>query len=97
MLTVGIPVLHISSSERAEDFYCGRLGFRRSLTYRIDDLKTATTGLRVRGRRILTLRDIGTHRNGGVIGDELHRDRIGERRAAPAEIGILGAAGAFNV
>ena len=57
MLTVAIQVLHISSSERAEDFYCGRLGFRRSFNYRMDDQKTATTGLRVRGPRILTLSD----------------------------------------
>jgi uncharacterized glyoxalase superfamily protein PhnB len=39
MLKVAIPVLHISSAQRAEEFYCKRLGFRRTFAYRIDDAK----------------------------------------------------------
>jgi uncharacterized glyoxalase superfamily protein PhnB len=39
MLKVAIPVLHISSAERAEEFYCKRLGFRRTFAYRTDDAK----------------------------------------------------------
>ena len=39
MLKVAIPVLHISSAARAEEFYCKRLGFRRTFAYRIDDAK----------------------------------------------------------
>ena len=39
MLKSAIPLLHVSDSERAEDFYCRRLGFRRTFTYRIDHKK----------------------------------------------------------
>lgn len=39
MLKVAVPVLHVSSSITAEEFYCKRLGFRRSFAYRIDDRK----------------------------------------------------------
>jgi uncharacterized glyoxalase superfamily protein PhnB len=35
-----IPVLHVSSSAAAENFYCGGLGFRRTFAYRIDDAQT---------------------------------------------------------
>jgi catechol 2,3-dioxygenase-like lactoylglutathione lyase family enzyme len=34
-----IPVLHVSSSGAAEDFYCNGLGFRRDFAYRIDGAK----------------------------------------------------------
>jgi len=34
-----IPVLHVSSSAVAEDFYCNRLGFRRQFSYRFDEAK----------------------------------------------------------
>jgi uncharacterized glyoxalase superfamily protein PhnB len=34
-----IPVLHVSSSAAAEEFYCSGLGFRRDFAYRIDDAK----------------------------------------------------------
>lgn len=36
MLKLAIPVLHVSSSAAAEDFYSKRLGFRRTFVYRID-------------------------------------------------------------
>jgi catechol 2,3-dioxygenase-like lactoylglutathione lyase family enzyme len=39
MLKIAIPVLHVSSSEQAEEFYCNRLGFRRTFAYRLDDRK----------------------------------------------------------
>jgi catechol 2,3-dioxygenase-like lactoylglutathione lyase family enzyme len=39
LLKQAIPVLHVSSSADAEDFYCNRLGFHRSFAYRIDDAK----------------------------------------------------------
>jgi ribosomal protein S18 acetylase RimI-like enzyme/catechol 2,3-dioxygenase-like lactoylglutathione lyase family enzyme len=32
-----IPVLHVRSAVAAEEFYCGRLGFRRSFAYRPND------------------------------------------------------------
>jgi catechol 2,3-dioxygenase-like lactoylglutathione lyase family enzyme len=34
---LAIPVLHVGSSASAEEFYCGRLGFRRDFAYRLDD------------------------------------------------------------
>lgn len=39
MLKLAIPLLHVSSSERAEAFYCQRLGFQRTFVYRVDDRK----------------------------------------------------------
>jgi uncharacterized glyoxalase superfamily protein PhnB len=39
LLKQAIPVLHVTSSADAEDFYCNRLGFRRSFAYRVDDAK----------------------------------------------------------
>jgi hypothetical protein len=35
-LKQAIPVLHVSSSAEAEDFYCNRLGFQRGFAYRPD-------------------------------------------------------------
>jgi catechol 2,3-dioxygenase-like lactoylglutathione lyase family enzyme len=40
VLKLAIPVLHVSSAAAAEEFYCGRLGFRRDFAYRIDDART---------------------------------------------------------
>ena len=37
MFKLAIPVLHVSSSAAAEDFYCTRLGFRRQFAYRVDE------------------------------------------------------------
>jgi len=34
-----IPVLHVTSSAVAEEFYCRRLGFSRRFAYRIDETK----------------------------------------------------------
>jgi len=34
MFKVAIPVLHISGSGTAEEFYCGKLGFEREFAYR---------------------------------------------------------------
>jgi catechol 2,3-dioxygenase-like lactoylglutathione lyase family enzyme len=37
MFKSAIPVLHINSAAAAEEFYCGRLGFRQEFAYRIDE------------------------------------------------------------
>jgi len=37
---LAIPVLHVSSAAAAEEFYCGRLGFRRDFAYTVDDTQT---------------------------------------------------------
>ncbi len=39
LLKLAIPVLHVSSSAAAEDFYCKRLGFRREFAHRADESK----------------------------------------------------------
>jgi catechol 2,3-dioxygenase-like lactoylglutathione lyase family enzyme len=39
MFKSAIPVLHVASSAVAEEFYCGRLGFRRGFAYRPDPAK----------------------------------------------------------
>jgi catechol 2,3-dioxygenase-like lactoylglutathione lyase family enzyme len=39
MFRLAIRVLHVSSSAAAEEFYCGRLGFRRQFAYRVDEAK----------------------------------------------------------
>ena len=39
MIKLAIPVLHVSSSVAAEDFYCNRLGFRLEFANRLDAAK----------------------------------------------------------
>jgi uncharacterized glyoxalase superfamily protein PhnB len=39
LFRLAIPVLHVSSSAAAEEFYCHRLGFRRHFAYRVDEIK----------------------------------------------------------
>src|SRR5262245_53042889 len=34
MFKQAIPVLHVSSSKQAEEFYCGKLSFRQQFAYR---------------------------------------------------------------
>ena len=40
MLKLAIPLLHVSSSAQAEEFYCSRHGFRRHFAYRVDDTRS---------------------------------------------------------
>jgi uncharacterized glyoxalase superfamily protein PhnB len=37
LFKLAIPVLRVSSARQAEEFYCQRLGFRRTFAYRLDD------------------------------------------------------------
>lgn len=39
MFKLAIPVLHVSNSAAAEDFYCKQLAFRREFAYRVDAAK----------------------------------------------------------
>jgi uncharacterized glyoxalase superfamily protein PhnB len=39
LFKLAVPVLHVSSSVAAEEFYCKRLGFRREFAYRVDESK----------------------------------------------------------
>jgi catechol 2,3-dioxygenase-like lactoylglutathione lyase family enzyme len=36
---LAVPVLHVGSSAAAEEFYCGKLGFRVESAYRFDDAR----------------------------------------------------------
>lgn len=38
-MKLAIPLLRVSDSAAAEDFYCNRLGFRREFAHRRDDAK----------------------------------------------------------
>ena len=40
MLKLAIPLLHVSNSASAEEFYCSRLGFRREFAHRPDGVTT---------------------------------------------------------
>lgn len=40
MLKFAIPVLHISNSIKAEEFYCARLGFKKEFANRPDEKRT---------------------------------------------------------
>jgi uncharacterized glyoxalase superfamily protein PhnB len=39
LLKLAIPLLHVSSSAAAEDFYCHKLSFTREFAHRVDDAK----------------------------------------------------------
>ena len=39
MLKLAIPLLHVTSSTEAEEFYCNRLGFKREFAHRVNDAK----------------------------------------------------------
>ncbi len=39
MFKLAIPVLHVRSSAAAEEFYCGKLGFRIESAYRVDEAR----------------------------------------------------------
>jgi uncharacterized glyoxalase superfamily protein PhnB len=39
LFKIAVPVMHVSSSAAAEEFYCKRLGFRREFAYRVDESK----------------------------------------------------------
>jgi uncharacterized glyoxalase superfamily protein PhnB len=39
LIKLAIPLLHVSSSTEAENFYCNRLGFKREFAHRVDNAK----------------------------------------------------------
>ena len=39
MIKLAVPLLHVSSSAAAENFYCSQLGFRREFAHRADNSK----------------------------------------------------------
>jgi uncharacterized glyoxalase superfamily protein PhnB len=40
MFKLAIPLVHVSNSTAAADFYCNRLGFRREFAHPVDDTKS---------------------------------------------------------
>ena len=86
MFKDAIPVLHVGSSEVAEEFYCKRLGFRRQFAYRVDENKPdpCYTGL-VRDEACLHVSSFsGDGASGGVVRfevedvDALHAELAGK-------------------
>jgi hypothetical protein len=39
LLKLAVPLLHVSSSSVAEEFYCKQLGFQQEFAQRVDDAK----------------------------------------------------------
>ncbi len=40
MLKLAVPLLHVSNSAAAEDFYCGQLGFHRKFAHRPEGVES---------------------------------------------------------
>ena len=69
MFKLAVPVLHVSSSVAAEEFYCKRLGFRREFAYRVDESKAdpCYMGLVRDGARLHVSSFSGDGLSGGVV------------------------------
>ncbi len=84
MLKLAIPVLHVSSSAAAEDFYSNRLGFQREFAYRPDATRTdpCYMGFKRDGIQIHVSSFSGDGVSGGVVNlivddvDGLHREFV---------------------
>ncbi len=84
MFNLAIPVLHVSSSDAAERFYCGQLGFAKRFAYRVDESKSdpCYMGLHKDGAWIHVSSFSGDAVPGGVVYlivddlDALHREFV---------------------
>ena len=93
MLKLAIPLLHVSSSVQAEDFYCSVLGFRRQFAYRVDETKTdpCFLGLSRDGLWLHVSSFSGDGVSGGVASflvddvDALHAELVAKRVAIDLE------------
>jgi len=87
VLEVAIPLLHVSRSADAEDFYCNRLGFRREFAYRVDETREdpCYMGLSRDGVRLHVSSFSGDGVSGGVVNlivddvDALHAELVAKR------------------
>ena len=87
MFKRAIPVLHVSSSKAAEQFYCDGLGFRQRFAYRPDDPKPdpCYMGLSRDGAVVHVSSFLGDGVPGGVAVfivddvDALHAELVGKR------------------
>lgn len=93
MLKPAIPLLHVSNSVQAEEFYCHRLGFRRHFAYRVDDTKAdpCFMGLSRDGVWLHVSSFPGDGVSGGVVGflvddvDALHAELVAKHVAIELE------------
>lgn len=83
MFKSAIPVLHVSSSAAAEEFYCQRLGFRQEFAYRpFGRLDPCYMGLVRDDARLHVSSFSGDGISGGVVYltvddvDELHQELL---------------------
>ena len=87
MFKRAIPVLHVSNSKAAEQFYCDGLGFRQRFAYRPDDPKPdpCYMGLSRDGAVVHVSSFLGDGVPGGVAVfivddvDALHAELVGKR------------------
>jgi uncharacterized glyoxalase superfamily protein PhnB len=85
LFKLAIPVLHVSSSVVAEEFYCTRLGFRREFAYRGDAAQgdPCYLGLTRDGVWLHVSSFSGDGISGGVVNlivedvDALHEELVG--------------------
>jgi catechol 2,3-dioxygenase-like lactoylglutathione lyase family enzyme len=70
MIRLAIPLIHVSSSAEAEEFYCDGLGFRRRFAYRVDDTRAdpCFLGLSRDGVWLNVSSFSGDGVSGGVVG-----------------------------
>jgi len=86
LIKVAIPLVHVSSSAAAEEFYCTRLGFRREFAHRGDEAKAdpCYTGVSRDGVWLHISSFSGDGVAGGVVnlivedGDALHAEFVGK-------------------
>ena len=87
VLKLAIPLLHVSNSAVAEEFYCTKLGFRREFAHRADETKAdpCYMGLVRDGVRMHVSSFSGDGAVGGVANilvedvDTLHTELTGKR------------------
>ena len=83
MFKLAIPVLHVSSSDAAQDFYCKLLGFRQEFAYRpFGGRDPCYMGIERDGVRLHVSSFSGDGVSGGVVFlrvddvDALHRELV---------------------
>jgi uncharacterized glyoxalase superfamily protein PhnB len=86
LIKLAIPLIHVSNAAAAEEFYCGRLGFRREFAHRGDEAKAdpCYMGLSRDGVWIHVSSFSGDGVAGGVVNlivedvDALHAEFVGK-------------------
>jgi catechol 2,3-dioxygenase-like lactoylglutathione lyase family enzyme len=86
LIKAALPLVHVSNARAAEEFYCGRLGFRTEFVYRGDEAKAdpCYMGLSRDGVWINVSSFSGDGVAGGVVNffvedvDALHAEYVGK-------------------